>query len=460
VAASPTATPSAAAPEGSTLAQSEDWVTFGHDLQRTSVQPTVDGLTADTVSGLTLLWTYTSAAQYDTAGPIESDGVVYAADFGGNVVALNATTGATIWKRSLNTEIKMTPALLDGRLYVGTYVDAPATADSTLYALNPQTGATLWSRAVNGGMHGSPVAIGGSVYVPVSIGDPGYCHPGGVFAFNEATGAPGYDWQTVPNSLSGGGAVWSSVTYDGARLLFGSGNTCSVSPQTSNAIVSLTTNAALLWDDQTANPLTDDDVGGTVAEEAGTAYVSAKNGSTYAVDPASGAIRWSKNLGAPDGDGGFSTPAYSDATLVVSGGFPTDPYKPVASITQYGMLYGVDPATGDVLWKKTSVSPYWAPAATTSDLTIITDDANVEDLNAKTGAVVWSSPLYGDSRAQPVIARGEVIVADQSGRIYAFALPTAENAAQRSAFASALRGLPAHNIVPFQSHTPVYCKPK
>ncbi len=461
VAATPTPTPvptSVAAPSGSTLSQSSDWVTFGHDLQRTSVQPSAGGLTAANVSGLKLLWTHSSSAQYDTAGPIESGGVVYAADFAGNVVALNATTGATIWTRSLNTEIKMTPALLDGRLFVGTYVDAPATANSTLYALNPQTGATLWSRSINGGMHGAPAAIGGSIYVPVSIGDPGYCHPGGVYVFNEATGAPGFIWQTVANSVSGGGAVWSSVTYDGSRLLFGTGNTCSVTPQTSNAVVSLTTVATLLWTDQTASPLTDDDVGGTVAEEAGTAYVSAKNGSTYAVDPASGAIRWSKNLGAPDGDGGFSTPAYAESTLVVSGGFPTDPYKPISSITQYGMLYGVDPATGDVLWKKTSVSPYWAPAGTTADLTIITDDANVEDIDAKTGTVEWSSPLYGDSRAQPIIVNGEVIVADQSGRIYAFALPTDANAAQRSAFSHALQGLPAHNVVPFKSNTPKYCK--
>ena len=440
------------------MAQNADWVTFGHDFARTSVQPSAGGLTAANVSQLKLIWTHASTGSYDTASPIEANGVVYAADFKGNVVALNALTGAPVWQRALNTEIKMTPALLDGRLIVATYVDTPKTADSTLYALDPQTGATLWHRSVNGGMHGSPVAIAGSIYVPVSIGDPGWCHPGGVYVFNEATGAPGYAWQTVPASTSGGGAVWSSVTYDGSRLLFGTGNTCGVSPTTSNAIVSLSTTASLGWADQTASPLTDDDVGGTVSEQNGTAYVNAKNGKTYALDPSSGAIKWSRNLGAPDGDGGFSTPAYAASTLIVSGGFPADPYTSDSTVMQFGMLYGLDPATGVQRWKRTATSPYWAPPATTADLVLTTDDANIEDLDPATGAVIWSTPLFGDSRAQPAIARGEVFVADQSGRLYAFALPTSENASLRRQSEDVLRSLPSHHVVRNTWIRPPYCK--
>jgi len=439
--------------------QSADWVTFGHDLSRSSLQPSAGGITAQSVASLQLLWTYQSAAQYDTAGAIESGGVVYAADIGGNVVALNEQTGAVEWTKSLGAEVKMTPALFDGRLFVATYVDTTPTSTSTFFALNPQTGNTLWSRTINGGVHGSPVAIAGSIYVPVSIGDPGFCHPGGVFVFNEATGAPGYDWETVPNSVNGGGAVWASVTYDGSRLLFGTGNTCSVSPTTANAVVSLSTLTNLLWTDQTANPLTDDDVGGSVAEINGTAYASAKNGSTYAIDPQSGMIEWSHAYGAPDGDGGFSTPVMSGSTLVLSGGFPGNPYASSPSITQYGMLFGVDRSSGAVQWEQRAVSPYWAPPATTSDLVITTDDANVEDLNGATGAVLWSTPIYGVSRAQPAIADGEVFVVNQSGRVYAFALPTNENAALRLRSARVLAGLPAHNVVRVSRNpTPAYCR--
>jgi outer membrane protein assembly factor BamB len=447
------------APSGSTLTQNSDWVTFGHDLQRTSLQPSAGGITAQNVGSLQLLWTYESAAKYDTAGAIESGGVVYAADIAGNLVALNAQTGAVEWTKSLGAEVKMTPALLDGRLFVATYVDTTPTSTSTFFALDPHSGNTLWTRTINGGVHGSPVVVAGTIYVPVSIGDPGYCHPGGVFAFSESTGAPAFDWQTVPNSLNGGGAVWASVTYDGSRLLFGTGNTCSVSPSTSNAIVSLSTLTNLLWTDQTGNPLTDDDVGGSVAEINGTAYASAKNGSTYAVDPANGSIEWSHAYGAPDGLGGFSTPVMSNSTLVISGGFPADPYKSNPSITQYGMLFGVDPSSGAVRWEQQAVSPYWGPPATTSDLVITTDDANVEDLDGATGAVLWSTPIDGISRAQPAIAEGEVFVVDQSGRVYAFAIPTDENASIRLRSANVLKGLPAHNIVPLSwNFTPAYCK--
>ena len=296
------------------------------------------------------------------------------------------------------------------------------------------------------------------VYVPVALGDPGFCHPGGVFVFNESTGAPGYDWQTVAGSVSGGGAVWASVTYDGSRLLFGTGNTCTVAPETANALVSISTATNFLWADQTANPLVDDDVGGTVSEFNGTAYANAKNGSTYAVDAASGSIKWSHNYGVPDGDGGFSSPVMTQSTLVTSAGFPADPYKSNPSITQYGLLFGVDPATGSVRWEQKAVSPYWSAPATTSDLLVTTQDANVEDLDPTTGAVVWSTPIVGDSRSQPAIADGEVLLSDESGRIYAFGLPSDANAASRRSASSVLRGLPAHHVVPVIWRTPKYCK--
>lgn len=424
------------------------------------MQMTPGGITAANVANLKLIWTHQSTGGYDTASPIEANGIVYIADKIGNLVALNAETGVVLWHRELNQKVKMTPALLDGRLVVATYADQPQTADSTLYSLNPQTGSILWHRSVNGGMHGSPVAIAGSIYVPVSIGDPGWCHPGGVYVFNEATGAPGYAWQTVAGSANGGGAIWSSVTYDGSRLLFGTGNTCNVMPTTANAIVSLSTTTKLLWADQTAGALTDDDVGGTVTEQNGTAYVSGKNGKTYAVVPESGAVKWARNLGAPDGDGGFSTPTYSGTTLVVDGGFPADPYKSNGSIKNYGMLYGLDPASGAQRWKRTSSAPYWAPPATTPDLVLLTEDANIEDLDPATGAVVWSTPLFGYSRSQPAIARGKVFVSDLSGRVYAFALPTTANAELRRRSADVLRSLPAHNIVPTTWLLPEYCRLK
>jgi len=450
--------PDPADPSGPTLVQSADWVTFGHDLERSSLQSSAGGLTAQNVKQLTLLWSYQSASKYDIAGPIEAGGIVYAVDTNGNLAAFNAQSGAVVWKRALNAQVKMTPALLDGRLFVGTHVGTTGTSLSTIYALNPATGSILWQHSVDGGTFGSPVAIAGRLYLPVAIGDKGYCHPGGIFVFNEATGAPGFEWLTEAGSVRDGGAVWSSVTYDGSRLLFGTGNTCVNNVPNANAVVSISTLDAFRWAYQTALPLTDDDVGGTVFEHDGIAYVDAKNGSTYAMDPASGAIRWSRNLGAPDGAGGFSTPAMVGSTLVASGGFPADPYVANPNITQYGMLYGLNPATGAQLWKVTATSPFWSPVATTSDLVITTPDANVADIDAATGATVWSTPIIGYSRAQPAIAGGEVFVADSSGHLYAFGLPTTANAESRKRFESVLRNLPKYHVVPFDPGVPKYCR--
>ena len=114
--------------------------------------------------------------------------MVYAADQAGNVVALNESTGAVEWSRSFGAEMKMTPSLYDGHLVVATFVNKAGTA-SRLYSLDPNTGATQWETTLPGGMHGAPLAFNGELYVPLSLGDPGFCNPGGVYMFNEATGA-------------------------------------------------------------------------------------------------------------------------------------------------------------------------------------------------------------------------------------------------------------------------------
>jgi serine/threonine-protein kinase len=72
------------------------------------------------------------------SSPALANGVVYVGSEGGNVYALNATTGAKLWSYDTRDYVNSSPAVANGVVYVGSIND-------NVYALNAATGAKLWS---------------------------------------------------------------------------------------------------------------------------------------------------------------------------------------------------------------------------------------------------------------------------------------------------------------------------
>ena len=79
------------------------------------------------------------------------EGVLYA---GGS--AFNANTGALLWQGVIGWS--STPAVANGVVYVGS-------GDGSVYALNADTGAFVWKYATGGSVESSPVVANGVVYV-------------------------------------------------------------------------------------------------------------------------------------------------------------------------------------------------------------------------------------------------------------------------------------------------------
>ena len=61
----------------------------------------------------------------------------------GILYALNASTGALLWKYTTGVLLDSSPAVANGVVYVGSY-------DENLYALNASTGALLWKYTTAG----------------------------------------------------------------------------------------------------------------------------------------------------------------------------------------------------------------------------------------------------------------------------------------------------------------------
>ncbi len=82
-----------------------DWPAYGHDLQNTRSQPAEHVIGASNAASLRTAWTFRTT-QHGMSGsfdntPVESGGCLYDADSDGWVFALNAETGAVVWKTRL-----------------------------------------------------------------------------------------------------------------------------------------------------------------------------------------------------------------------------------------------------------------------------------------------------------------------------------------------------------------------
>lgn len=179
--------------------------------------------------------------------PIVRAGVMYVTVPPLQVLALDATTGATLWRFEEKVPADIRPACCDGgpvnrgaailgdRIFVGT-------ADARLIALSARTGRKLWEAKLADYRLGysvtaAPLAFGDQVVIGVGSGD--FATRCFLAAFDAATGAerwrfhpipgpgePGHDTWPGDSWKTGGSAPWMTGTYDPQSdlLFWGIGN--------------------------------------------------------------------------------------------------------------------------------------------------------------------------------------------------------------------------------------------
>lgn len=166
--------------------------------------------------------------------PLVVDGIMYTAGMPGQVFALDARTGAIIWKyqraqKTVNAfesnRYSRGVAVLGNRVYVGTL-------DAVLIALDARTGRPVWETPVANTMEGysitaAPLAVKDKILVGVAGGEHGI--RGFVDAYDAATGQRVWRFHTVPGTgefgndtwkgdswQRGGAATWLTGSYDPA----------------------------------------------------------------------------------------------------------------------------------------------------------------------------------------------------------------------------------------------------
>ncbi len=347
------------------------WPMFGQNASNTASSATDDGLSTDTAGQLAPLWVATLGGDVSARAAVVDD-VVYVPDWAGNLWALDANSGQTIWSHQLsfyglaaNTHSRATPVVDGKTLFVATQEGA------YLLAIDAKNGTLIWKTQVESAdrlavITASPTSYKGVLYTGVASTEEGavaFGYPcckarGSVVAVDEKSGSMLWKTYTIPVGYTGGGVWGSNPIVDGAlkTVFVGTGN--NYSNPTDPAYV-----ACISGGGTAATCLSPDD------------HVD----SILALDLATGTVKWAKKLvnwtapytpgsdtwnvscfiapfsacpsATPGPDFDFGS-APNEITYQTANG----PKTIIGAGQKSGSYYALDPVTGNVLWQ-TQVGP-------------------------------------------------------------------------------------------------------
>jgi polyvinyl alcohol dehydrogenase (cytochrome) len=316
--------------------------------------------------------------------------------------------------------------------------------DANFYALNANTGAIVWKTSLGSSpshfIWGSPAVYNGSVYVGVSS----FCDSPLVQAqlvqMKVSNGTIQNIFNVVPNGCTGG-SVWGSPTIDepAGTIYFATGNpgSCSQPEPYAQAVVELSASSLALigsWQVPISQQVTDGDFGSTPTLFQATINgslqqllgVANKNGIYYALvrgHLGQGPV-WQATIAIGGdcptcGNGSISPSAWDGSTLYAAGGNTT-----INGVSCQGSLRALNPATGAFLWQDCLTTgpvlgaitavPKLAVVGAGPDVYVFPTTGQAKPLFTATGSS--GATFYGGAS----VSNGVLYVGDTNGKLYAF----------------------------------------
>ena len=227
-------------------------------------------------------WPFAEAKDLYVAGPLASDGVIFAPNNDYNLYAVK-TDGTDLWSFSAGQYLWSTPAKDDGTLYL-------PSLDHYIYAIDAANGEQVWqSEKLNGSMAGSPTLSDDGKLFMGTFG-------GQMAALDTSNGQ--IDWSfDADNWVWGGPALKDGVAYFGDMA----GTLYAVDASSGQQVwkVSDAGKGGIV-----GNPVIDGD----------TIYFTAREGGLYAVNVSDGSLKWNKPVGGIL----YNTPLLSGDKILVA----------------------------------------------------------------------------------------------------------------------------------------------
>jgi alcohol dehydrogenase (cytochrome c) len=476
---------------------SANWSLSGQNAWADRTAP-VAALTPQTASQLSLAFSVPlgPAGSNNECYPLEQDGVLYVTGPGDLVEAISAASGKVLWSyRPAAIHQPVWAPVATRGVALGDGLVFLLAADDQLTALDAKTGAVRYSVQVASPAQGyfetmNPVFAKGKVIVGSSGGDEG--NRGFVAAYDAPTGQEAWRFYTIPargtswvpaTGHHGGGAVWTSPTYDpqNGLLYVPVGNPSPdyfgvVRPgpdlYTDSVVALRIGNGTVawyrqevphdLWDYDVASPPLLMSVNGTtdVAEAGKDGYLYAWNAGTgasafapvafvredHSPPTPQGVVEW------PGADGGanYGPSAYDPRTglIFVSGiqggmlvrsettAVPAQPLDfgtsaiDALGTSWTGTITAVDAKTGKIGWQDATPSPAigGVTAVRGGVLLFGQENGTLEAVDASSGKAVWADETGMPIAAAPIVYR--------IGGIIYVAVVTGNSASLRSRFPS------------------------
>lgn len=290
--------------------------------------------------------------------PVQAAGVAPRPEMGRGVVPL--------WRFVCEEEVRASPAVHNGRLFVGSY-------DYNLYCLDARTGAFVWKFPTGGGITGRP-ALDETLVITGSEDHQ-------VYALDRETGAPVWSFATR-------GRVRSSPRISQDRVFIGSDD---------GSVYAIDcAQGWQLWNTRIGAPMRS-----SAAVTSDLLIIGSEDGVLYALETAQGEIKWRVRTNGPI----VSSPAVNDERVVV-GSFDWT-------------VYGIDPASGWVIWRfRCGDIVVSSPALVGNRAYVGSVDGSVICLDTEWGKMVWRQRLGGQVTSSPAVAGGYVYVGCVDGGIY------------------------------------------
>jgi polyvinyl alcohol dehydrogenase (cytochrome) len=378
--------------------------------------------------------------------------MVYWGSWDGLEHASRLSDGTDVWTANLGTSTSNCSSLPFGVTSTANISSVPiggvttpvdfvgGGGNATFYALNANTGAIIWKTVLSSqpGAYNwsSPAIYNNKVYIGLaSLGDCPLVQ-GKVLQLDASTGVIQHTLNLVPNGCIGA-SVWSSPTIDRQLGLVyvstGNEGTCSTPETMANALVAVrATDLSVVssWQVPKTQQITDGDFGATpTLFNATIGGVSRKmvglinkNGIYYAFDRtalAAGPV-WQVRLAAPESpnENNISSSAWDGKSLYVSGAATT-----IKGKSCKGSLSAVNPATGAFLWQDCLTQNALDPVIAVPGLVELGVGPSLLIVNSSTGAPLFTFTDTGPNSnfwGPGSISNGVLYQGNRDGKLYAF----------------------------------------
>jgi outer membrane protein assembly factor BamB/tRNA A-37 threonylcarbamoyl transferase component Bud32 len=329
------------------------------------VKPLTAEIVTHTGDEVTEIWSFECEDEI-RGTPIVYMGVVYVGCYDNNIYALDAKTGKFIWKYATEGGITGKPAAEDDIIYIGS-------EDHRLYAISARGGKLVWTYHTEGQIRSSPSSSHGHIFIG---SDDHFLH-----VVNAISGRRVWRAEAI-------GPIWSTPLVVGEHVFFG----CE-----SGDFYCYDFHGELKWRKKikravTSSPIMVD----------GMIYVGSKDWTLYALEIENGWQVWRFRMGGPT----ISSPTSAEDKIFIGCGDSN--------------IYAIHARHASEVWRFTTGHQVTAsPIAMEDSLYCGSVDGSLYCLDFRSGRLRWRFRTNGPITGSPVIANDMLYFGSTDHKLYA-----------------------------------------